>query len=138
MEDPQKALFEKFGKLIIEEVRDPYISGIKAILANNRMPHSLEHLNPVLETLNDEQKALINELNIFCVDGILHSLLFNFESQAWIRIGLVSPEGVEVSDIRKVTSGDLQGYVFIWSETYSKEPLDFTLRDNPDKDVPGK
>ena len=65
------------------------------------------------------------------LDGTIHDLLYlledgKLEDSKWVRLRLESEDTV-LEDIRQAERGDLQGYIFIWAEKYSKERLsDFT------------
>jgi hypothetical protein len=56
------------------------------------------------------------------IDGTLHDFLFLLEDANWIELHLKG-EDIEIEDIRQATRGDLQGYVDIWAEKYSKKRL---------------
>jgi len=120
MDDKKQELFERFGKLFIERVRDRQISYIDAFY-DQKGPQAKEYKNE-LDTMSPEQIEMVKTLSIQWVDMALHDLLFVLESSDWIHLRLESVNTV-LEDIRQATSGDLQGYLLIWAEKYSKERL---------------
>lgn len=76
--------------------------------------------------MSPAQIEMVKEMATRWIDGTLHDLLFLLENADWVHLRL-EDAGVELEDIRQVERGDLQGYIFIWAEKYSKERLtDYT------------
>lgn len=113
-------LFEKFGKQLMEEVRDRQIHFAEMFL-DRKAPLSDKYKDE-LDGMSPEQIELMKKLVVLLVDGTLHDFFYLLEDSTWIRLRLES-EDVEIEDIRQVTSGALQGYVSIWAEKYSKKRL---------------
>ena len=70
--------------------------------------------------MSPEQIEMVKILGTQWVDIALHDLLFVLEGADWIHLRLESEDTV-LEDIRRATSGDLQGYLSIWAEKYSKK-----------------
>jgi hypothetical protein len=117
---PQEELFEKFGKLLIERVRDKEISYADAIL-DQSAPLAYSYKD-ILDGMSPEQIETMKKLAVMLIDGTLHDFLLLLEDAKWIHLHLEG-EGTEVEDIRRAARGDLQGYVGIWAESYSKKRL---------------
>jgi hypothetical protein len=76
--------------------------------------------------MSPEQIEMIKKLAAQWVDGTIHDFLYVLEYSKWIKLRLEREDTV-LEDIRQAERGDLQGYIFIWAEKYSKERLpDFT------------
>ena len=125
----KEELFEAFGKQLIERVRDNQIHFIDGFL-EQQAPSSSKYKNE-LDAMSPEQIEMIKALAAQWVDGTIHDLLYlledgKLEDSKWVRLRLESEDTV-LEDIRQAERGDLQGYIFIWAEKYSKERLsDFT------------
>lgn len=111
-------LLEKFGKQLIEEVRDNQIHYVDAFLA--RTSHESKSYENELDNLSQNQVEMIRQMIISCVDGTLHDLFYLLEDSDWVNLQLKDDDGV-VEDIRKIADADLQGYVSMWAEKYGKE-----------------
>lgn len=113
----QEELFEKFGQLFIDYLRDSNIEFYDRVLDDPQLFNRLRGQEKTLEGLSDEQRAFCHYLVANIVDDVLHDLLFMLESEEWITLSLTDGN-VKIDDI----SGDmLQGYIFIWAEKYSKK-----------------
>ncbi|MEZ4670044.1 MAG: hypothetical protein R3E39_19240 [Anaerolineae bacterium] len=122
--NPKEELFERFGKQLVELVRDKQINVIDGFLEMkgpffNKYKDELSGLSPA-------QIEMINEMAVIWVDGTLHDMLFLLESSDWIKLRLQG-EITVLEDIREAERGDLQGYIYIWAEKYStKRLIDYT------------
>jgi hypothetical protein len=116
----KEELVEMFGKQLVEEVRDNQINTIDAFL-NQTAPVSKRY-KAEINKLSPEQMAMLKEMAVIWVDGVLHDFLYLLEDANWIHLGFES-DGTVVDDIRHVTDADLQAYIFIWAEKYSKTRL---------------
>src|SRR6188474_3045930 len=96
--DYKERLFERFGKQLIEAVRDKQIHHIDAFLDQN--PHVSVRYKEEIDTLTPEQLEMIKEMAVRWVDGTLHDLLYLLENSDWIKLRLESDEGV-LEDIRQ-------------------------------------
>jgi hypothetical protein len=118
--DATQELFERFGKLFIERVRDLQIGYVDAFLEQTS-PQSAKY-KAELDAMSPEQIEMLKIMGTHWVDATLHDLLFVLEGAYWIHLRLES-ENTILEDIRRATSGDLQGYIDIWAEKYSKKRL---------------
>ena len=124
--NPKEELFEKFGRQLIERVRDNQIHFIDMLL-EQKAPSSIKYKNE-LDGMSPAQIEMIKELAVQWVDGTLHDLLYLLEDAKWIKLRLESADTV-LEDIRQAARGDLQAYIFIWAEKYSTTRLtDYTKR----------
>lgn len=113
--------FDKFGQLLMKDVRDHGIEKWDKIL-NGEMKGSIaKQIQMMTSSFSEEQIEILHKLVPFVIDGIMHDLLYLFEESDWIKISLQTQDET-VSDIRDETGGDLQGYAFIWAEEFSKYP----------------
>jgi hypothetical protein len=113
---------EKFGQLLIQMVRDNVIRQWDRLLDRKTIIPRFKKFEPVLEALNEQQVEMLRELGPYYIDNTLHDFLFMLEGSKWIKLRLETDEQI-VEDIRTLTQGDLQGYIFIWAEKYSEERL---------------
>jgi hypothetical protein len=116
----KEELFEKFGKQLIEWVRDNQIDFMDALL-EQKAPLS-DKYKDVLDTLSPAQIEMIKEIVMLSVDGTLHDFLYMLEDADWIKLRLENSD-IVLEDIRQAARGDLQGYIFIWAEKYSTTRL---------------
>src|SRR5689334_90077 len=122
--DNKRELVERFGKLFIEEVRDPQIRFIDSFL-DQKVPLSGKY-KAELEGMTAAQIQMLKEIAVRWVDATLHDLLYLLEDAKEIHLRLENEDTV-VDDIRHVTDADLQAYVFIWAEKYSSTRItDYT------------
>jgi hypothetical protein len=113
--------FDKFGKLLMSDVRDHGIDHWDKILSGEMKGNLAKQIHSMVSSFSDDQIETIHNLIPFVIDGIMHDLLYLFEESDWIKISLQTQDET-VSDIRDETGGDLQGYAFIWAEEFSKYP----------------
>lgn len=118
--EAKQELFEKFGKQLIERVRDYEIHLIEGFL-DQTAPASTKY-KAELDGLSPDQREMLKKETVQCIDGTIHDFLFLLESADWIKLRLDGKE-VVLEDIRRATSGDLQGYIFDWAEKYSKKRI---------------
>jgi hypothetical protein len=124
--DPKEELFERFGKQLIEKVRDKQIR-ISDMFLDQKSPLSSKYKNE-LDGLSPAQMEMIKELVVEWVDGTLHSLLYELEDSKWIKLRLESEDTV-LEDIRQAAWEDLHGYIFAWAKKYSTTRLtDYTKK----------
>ena len=117
---PEEELFEKFGKQFIERVRDRQIQYADMFL-DQKAPLANKYKDE-LNGISPAQMEMLKKMVVRWIDGTLHDLLFLLEDADWIHLRLEG-EGVELEDIRRAASGDLQGYVDIWAEKYGTTRL---------------
>jgi hypothetical protein len=118
-------LFEAFGKQLIERVRDNQIHYIEMFL-EQQAPLSKKYKNE-LDAMSPEQIEMIKAFAAQWVDGVIHDFLFLLEDgklddSKLVKLRIESEDTV-LEDIRRASRGDMQGYIFIWAEQYSKERL---------------
>ena len=73
-----------------------------------------------LDGMSTAQIEMTKQLIAEAVDGTLHDLLYLLEDADWIKLRLES-DGTLIEDVRRVAGADIQAYIFIWAERYSKE-----------------
>lgn len=124
--DTIEALFERFGKLLTENVRDRELHYFERFL-DQEVPLAARYKDE-LGNMTLEQIEMMKEMATRLVDGVLHDMLLLLEDEDWISLRLLGDE-VVIDDIRRASKGPMQGYVFIWAEKYSKQRLvDYTER----------
>lgn len=111
-------LLEKFGKQVIEEVRDNQIHYVGAFL--DRTSYEGKLYEDDLANLSQSQTEMIRQMAISWVDGTLHDLFYLLEDSDWVTLQLKDADGV-AKDVRKIAYADLQGYISMWAEKYSKQ-----------------
>jgi hypothetical protein len=118
--NPHEELFERFGRQLIERVRDKEISYAEGFL-DQQAPLSHKYKDE-LGGMSPAQIETMKKLAVLLIDGTLHDFLIFLENANWIHLRLEG-EDIALEDIRQAASGDLQGYVSIWAEKYSKKRL---------------
>jgi hypothetical protein len=77
----------------------------------------------IISSLDDQVIAVVRRLIPIIVDATLHHLLWTLEQWPNVRVAIATDSG-SVDDIRTVTLGELQGYLYNWIPRFSKEPYD--------------
>jgi len=114
---------DEFGKLFIELVRDTAIMFSNVTIRNAIVGNGSSLVyKSLIENLTEQDVELLQRLAIDIVDTTLHQLLLFFEGRDEFKIMLQSPDGL--TNLKEFLLGDLQGYIFIWGEKYSKYPID--------------
>ncbi|HVU10279.1 MAG TPA: hypothetical protein VHD90_03335 [Phototrophicaceae bacterium] len=119
--DSREKLFERFGEHLMHMVRDKEIHYAEAFL-DQKAPAAYGY-KEYLDTLSPAQIEFLKKFAVNCINGTIHDFLYMLEDADWIHVRLENADTV-LEDIRRVASGDLQGYTFIWAERYSKKRLD--------------
>lgn len=118
----KQELMDKFGEELIENGRDSSILNCLTIVEGRTQIDDYHHIVKTLSKMDREQIDAIKALVYQVVDIVLHNVLYTFEASDIATIKL-QDESNAVEDIRKVASGDLQGYAFEWAEKFSQQPL---------------
>lgn len=123
--DAKQELFERFGKRLIEWVRDKEISYADGFL-DQKAPWADKYKDE-LANLTPEQMTMLKTMVVHWIDGTIHDFLFLLEDgtlEGDERVMLrIESKSVVLEDIRRAESGDLQGYIDIWAEKYSTKRL---------------
>ncbi len=112
-------LLDEVGKEIISDVRDKTIIEWTRILNGSLRTPDLHQYEDVLDSLTDEQRNVFTSLSKDIVDSAIHNFLFYLQTSTTVKLS-ISTDVETVDDIRTLTTGDLQGYLFIWAESFSK------------------
>jgi hypothetical protein len=118
--NPQEELFERFGKQLIEWVRDKEIHYADMFL--DQEMSSAAKYKAELDGLSPAQRKMLKKMVVRWIDGTIHDVLYLLEDADWIKLRLESDD-VVLEDIRRAAAGALQGYVDIWAEKYSTKRL---------------
>jgi hypothetical protein len=116
---------DRFGRLLIGNVRDATISQVDWILRPSESATGfLKWLRgQIASACNDEQKEIIRYLIPWIVDNVLHSLLYSLEACDWIDVKVTTDSGAERS-LRGLGDG-MHGDLFDWIPEYSQERKDW-------------
>ncbi len=109
---------DAFGRLLIEQVRDPNIASWAGIV-KRRAKGSVagKPIEPILKALSDEQIEALVPMVTRIVDYTLHDLLYMIEENRWIKVRLEA-DGIIMPDLREAVGGGLEGYIFVWAEKF--------------------
>jgi RHS repeat-associated protein len=115
----QEAL-ERFGRTLVERVRDGSISDCEMIVDGRAKALALANLYARLGALNEEQRMAIHELIVKCVDITIHHPLWMLDQEKWINVAVDTDTGT-VPSLREISDG-LIGDKFEWIEQFSNKP----------------
>jgi len=123
--DIERAAFEKFGKWLVENVRDYAIRDSDRML--EEPPETAAYSRWLYERLsselNDEQRKLVLYLIPQIVDAALHHLLWSLGETDWIDVG-VRVDSRE-AHILSGTGEVMKGRLFEWIRDFSKQRFDY-------------
>jgi hypothetical protein len=114
---------EFFGRLLMEHVRDRSIGDSDRLLDRRSNSMIARRATEIISSLDDQDIAVVRRLIPIIVDATLHHLLWTLEQWPNARVAIATDSG-SVDDIRTVTLGELQGYLYNWIPRFSKEPYD--------------
>ncbi len=93
---------DKFGKFLVENLRDRGIQSAEFLLENKWKAPSLQKLQLELSKLSDAQKGLVMQTVTQCIDTAIHDFLFaiqeKFDFENDIQILVDNENIVELSD----------------------------------------
>ena len=111
---------DKFGKLLMEHLRDRAIGFYELLVAGHWQAPSLQELQLKLQTLTDDQQVLVRTSIISAIDTGIHDFLFKLQEQADFENSIrVLVDGVDVIS----ASDGLHGEPYSedgWIANYSK------------------
>lgn len=113
----------KFGELLMTEVRDQTIWLVDNILAGNINTTQSRMASTVVATLDDKQKELVDWLVPTIVDKSLHYLLYAFEQydpEVAVIQYIAENDGKNVIEISDGLAGEVYGSDG-WIARFSKE-----------------
>lgn len=117
-----KAALDFFGRLLMTKVRDEAISDWKMIVDGRMKGDRALRLRQILAPFSEEQLRVFLSLVPEVVDTVLHHLLWTFEQEDNIRLG-VTAGNQEIPNLKDVSNG-LSGELPSddgWIARYSKE-----------------
>jgi hypothetical protein len=86
MEDKQA--LNKFGKFLVENLRDKGIDCVEGLLTNRWKAPSLQNIQSELSQLTQEQKEIIRLAVIESIDTSIHDFLFALQDQIDLKDGI--------------------------------------------------
>jgi hypothetical protein len=99
-----KAALDLFGRLLMTKVRDEAISDWKMIVEGSMKGDLAVRVRQMLEPFSEEQRSVFIALVPEVVDTVLHHLLWTFEQEGNIRIG-VTAGNHDVPSVKDVSNG---------------------------------
>lgn len=119
-----QAALDQFGQLLMTKVRDQSISDWKKIVDGRMKGVSSVRIREVLSPLSEEQRQVFLSLVPEIVDTVLHHLLWTFEQEDDVRIGVVADDE-DIASLNDVSDG-LAGELYSdegWIARFSKEKV---------------
>jgi len=89
---------DKFGKFIVENLRDKGIDFAEGLLRKQWKSPSLNDMQNEIATLNDTQKTAFIKAVVQTIDGAMHDFLFALQETNDIQILVDGQNIVELSD----------------------------------------
>jgi hypothetical protein len=117
-----KTALDLFGRLLMAKVRDEAISDWQMMVDGRMKGDRATKIRQVLAPLSDEQRSVFLSLVPDIVDTVLHHLLWLFDQEDRIRIGVTAgnQDVPSLKDVSDGLAGELpsdQG----WISRFSKE-----------------
>jgi len=114
-------LLEKFGQILMTEVRDEAIEKYEMIVSGRMKSTPAIEVNTKLSALSDDQLSLIREVVVNSIDDVIHNLLWMIE-QHEDDVELICSEGTNKANMNEVSDG-LSGEIYTddgWIALFSK------------------
>lgn len=99
-----KEFLDKFGTLLIQEVRDPSIQKWEKYVSGQMKGERAKAISSLLTSFSDEQRSVIVSFAPYIVNNVLHNLLQMLEDEEEIDI-TVSIDGETSSTLRDISDG---------------------------------
>ena len=93
-----KSTLDKFGKFIVESLRDKGIDFVERLLNSQWNAPALQNIQTELSKLSDPQKQIIKQAIIAAFDSSIHDFLFALQDKEDIQILVDGQNVVELSD----------------------------------------
>jgi hypothetical protein len=111
---------DKFGKIIIDNLRDKQIDYFKGLLEDKWKAEELKELQQKLKQFNQEERKILNELIENILTNSIHDFLFSIQENSDLDKGLE----ILIDNENVVTLSDgLHGEIFGdegWIQRFSK------------------
>jgi hypothetical protein len=114
-------LLEKFGQILMNEVRDEAIDKYEMIVSGQMRSASALEFSKKLSALDDEYQSLVRDIVVSSIDDVLHNLLWMIERHE-DDVELTYSDGKCKININEVSDG-LSGEVYTadgWISLFSK------------------
>ncbi len=114
---------DAFGALLMEQVRDRAIQEADVSISHGSKVAHRAWLNNLVESVDAQQRDALHRLIPVIVDVTLHYLLWTLEEWDTVQVSMRTETGA-TPDIRTLTVGELQGYLYEWIPRFSKQRYD--------------
>lgn len=98
------AALDKFGRALVQNVRDEAISDWAMIVSGQMISERAQEVRDRLSTLSTEQQHAVTSLVPEVVDTVLHHLLRFLEEEVDVEVA-VNADGGRVPSLRDVSDG---------------------------------
>ncbi len=118
----QNELLERFGRLLMERVRDEAIYKFDATVRGDLRSARAKDMTKKLERFDEDDLRLVREIVLRTVDEVLHNVLFFFEESYELDVTCSSEGGSPVSLVE--CSDGLAGELYTedgWIARFSSE-----------------
>jgi hypothetical protein len=116
-----KAALDKFGQLLMRDVRDEAITDWKMIIDGRMKGDLAEKIREMLRNVSETDRKVLLQLIPGVVDTVLHHLLWTTEQQSDLQVGIKIDDRIE--ELREISDG-LPGELYTddgWISRYSRE-----------------
>ncbi len=115
-----RATLDKFGRFIMENLRDPALERYDGLARGHQKAPSLAQLQADLQSLSEEQRAIVRRCVVSAVDSAIHDFLFKLQEVADFEDDIqVLVDGKNVVRLSDGIHGELFGEDG-WQARYSK------------------
>lgn len=113
----EREAIDKFGKVLMNDLRDKSIDFFELLVERKWKAPSLQKLQTDLQTFNEEQIEIIRRIIIRSVDSGIHDFLFKLQEQADFDNGIeITVQGINIIS----ASDGLHGELFTEDGWYAK------------------
>lgn len=116
-------LLEKFGQIIISEVRDEAIDKFQMIASGEMKSAAATSLHEKLTGFSKDELDVVREVVVSSIDDVLHNFLWMIEQhEEDISVGCAEHEDSSKEDVRELSDG-LSGEMYTedgWIAKYSR------------------
>ena len=123
MDATKKEALDRFGRALMERVRDRAIRDSEMIVEGRTTAARARDVQQSLGVLSEEQREALHKVIAVCVDVALHHMLWTLDQEEWLEVAVHTDNGM-VPSIRDVSDG-LIGEKFDWIERFSTRPSSY-------------
>ncbi|MGI9573310.1 hypothetical protein ACRYJU_04415 [Alloalcanivorax xenomutans] len=104
-------ILEKFGQILISEVRDEAIEKFEMVASGRIKSELAQKIHQKLSVFSDDEKKTIRDVVVSSIDDVIHNILWMIEQREEDVSLLCGGKGVKKEDVNKLSDG-LSGEIY--------------------------